>query len=153
MKQQTIEQRRAAYALGEINRLLQNTEMNRGEFRSYAKALPAMIHMNGLGQALAFCCAKGQGTGRGCEAYGSLYRIVGQWLTRDDQPLKPEAADENRPSNGRPDALQCITEVDMYHYRVAQAEALALMEWVRKFATAYMVDAGSTAAPAEGGGE
>ena len=31
-----------------------------------------------------------------------------------------------------------ITEADMHAYRVAQVEALLLLEWVKRFANAYM---------------
>lgn len=136
----TIEQQRAAYALAEIQTLLKDSKVNRKEFRSYANALPAMIHMNGLGQALAFCCAKG-------DTYGTLYGIVGKWLTRANQPLavnQPEEGESSvtQPTDSSSKVMENLTQVDMYHYRVAQAEAMALMEWVRKFAVAFMVDVG-----------
>ena len=121
---QTIEQRRAAFALNEINATLEDAATSqsfRKEFRSYASALPAIIHMNGLGQAAAFCCAKG-GT------YGELYNILSRWMISEGQPLA-----------GQKNLLTGITVSDMYHYRVAQAEALALLEWVKKFALAFMV--------------
>ena len=128
---QTIEQQRAAYALQEIHRLAE-TDVKRSELRSYSSALPAMIHTNGLGQALAFCRAKGQGNSG--TAYRKLYRLLSGWLTQDGQPLASlEAAGER-------DALTQLTRVDLEHYRVAQVEALALMEWVRKFAIAFLVD-------------
>ncbi len=124
MTQQTIEQRRAAFALKQVQDA-KRRGVNAGEFRSYAKALPAMIHMNGLGQASAFCRAKGQ-TSSG-KTYGELYQVLSRWLTSNGQPLA-----------GNDDLLEGITLKDMYRYRVAQAEALALMEWVRKFAVAFM---------------
>ncbi len=80
---QTIEQQRAAFALDEINAALEGpaaSQSFRKEFRSYGSALPAMIHMNGLGQAAAFCCAKG-GT------YGKLYDILSRWMISEGQPL------------------------------------------------------------------
>ncbi len=120
---QTIEQQRAAFALDEINAVLAKRGADkpfRKEFRSYASALPAMIHMNGLGQAAAFCRAKG-GT------YGKLYEILSKWMIRDGQPFQNDD-----------DLLVGITAADMYHYRVAQAEALALLEWLKKFALAFM---------------
>ncbi len=121
---QTIEQQRAAFALAEIENIRKKYGEDkpfRKEFRSYASALPAMIHMNGLGQAAAFCRAKG-GT------YGKLYHILCKWMIRPGQPFEREK-----------DLLAGITSKDMYHYRVAQAEALALLEWVKKFSLAFMV--------------
>lgn len=128
MKQQTIEQRRAAFALERIGKIKET--IKHGEFRSYSRALPAMIHTNGLGQAMAFCKSKAQS--KNGKTYGALYDILSDWLTRDGQPLSPSNAATSR------DLLECMAKVDMYYYRVAQAEALALMEWVRKFAVAFL---------------
>ena len=138
---QTIEQQRAAFALGEIRTLLDrrgDDKPFRKEFRSYASALPAMIHMNGLGQAAAFCRAKG-GT------YGQLYEILSRWMVRDGQPFQRDLGLETEHGLARlgddradDDLLAGIVSSDMYHYRVAQAEALALLGWVKKFALAFM---------------
>lgn len=128
---QTIEQERAAFALKEIQALVA-TDIKRSELRSYTSALPAMIHMNGLGQALAFCYAKSKG--RSGNAYGAIYGVLSGWLTKDGQPLAPAEANEAR------DALKRLTAVDLGLYRVAQIEALALMEWIRKFAIAFLID-------------
>ncbi len=120
---QTIEQQRAAFALTKIKTLKEHASDNsRKEFRSYASALPAMIHMNGLGQAAAFCRAKG-GT------YGKLYDMLSEWMVSKGQPFA-----------GQPTLLTGITAMDMYHYRVAQAEALALLQWIKKFALALMAE-------------
>lgn len=127
MKQKTIEQHRAAFALERIRQI--EGQVKHGEFRSYARALPAMIHMNGLGQAMAFCRSKGRTRKGDLTTYGRLYEIVSAWLTREGQPLGPSG-----------DLLERMAEVDMFRYRVAQAEALALMEWVRKFAVAFLED-------------
>ena len=130
---QTIEQERAAFALTKIHGL--GSEVKHKEFRSYASALPAMIHMNGLGQALAFCHAKG--SGKNGKAYEKLYEIVSDWLTKKGQPLEPAVGDS------RSDALTRLTVVALEHYRVAQVEALALMDWVRKFAISFLVESES----------
>ncbi len=139
MLQQTIEQRRAAYALGRVKGAVEPSgegkkpRVNVKEFRSYARALPAMIRMNGLGQAAAFCRAK-KGT------YGELYKILSGWLTRDGQPLA-----------GHGDLLEGMVASDMYRYRVSQAEALALMEWVRKLAVAFTPEAAENGDEGEAG--
>ena len=121
MPEQTIEQQRAAFALARINLILEQPEdlaFNK-EFRSYASSLPAMIHMNGLGQAAAFCAAKGK-------TYGKLYDIVSDWMIKEGQPFGPRPGDD--PEEEIENLLAGITARDIYHYRVAQAEALALLE-------------------------
>lgn len=128
---QTIQQKRAQFALEKITGALKhNPNLNKKEFNSYAAGLPAMIHMSGLGQAAAFYKAKG-GT------HKELYNLLSEWLTKKGQPYG-----YNRQDNGRPyeDLLVGITQENMHRYRLAQAEAQALMDWVKKFSSAYMTE-------------
>lgn len=119
--QQTMQQQRAAYALERVKAASGNSQTNhQKEYKSYASQLPAMIHMNGLGQAAAFFRAKG-GT------HLELYNVLSEWLCKEQQPY-----------NGCKDLLEGITTKDLHHYRLAQAEAQMLMDWVKKFAKAYM---------------
>jgi CRISPR-associated protein Cmr5 len=83
-----------------------------------ANGMPAMILMNGLGQTAAFYKSKG---GKHVE----LYKLLSTWL---EQPGKPYAGKE---------LLSGITNEDANTYRAAQAEALAYLQWVKKFAKAY----------------
>jgi CRISPR-associated protein Cmr5 len=92
------------------------------EYKSHASALPAMIHINGLGQAAAFYKSKG-GT------HKLIYDLLSEWLT--DKKY-------NQVYVGKGELIEAITAQDMHDYRLAQAEAQALMDWVKKFAKAYM---------------
>jgi CRISPR-associated protein Cmr5 len=56
-----------------------------------------------------------------------LYDLLSEWLTKPNQPYA-----------GKSDLITGITEENMHSYRLAQAEAQALMDWVKKFANAYM---------------
>lgn len=118
---QTIQQQRARYAMQAIGQA-KEAKVNQGEFKSYASALPAMIHMNGLGQAAAFFRMKG-GT------HEKLYSILSDWLCADGRVYGKDK-----------DLLEAIVNSDMHAYRLAQAEAQALMDWVKKFAKAFMQD-------------
>jgi CRISPR-associated protein Cmr5 len=84
-----------------------------------------MIQMNGLGQAVAFYRMKS----RDHEGYKKLYELLSEWLTKTGKPYEKYN-----------DLLEGITQSDMYTYRLAQAEALVLLDWVKKFAKAYCVD-------------
>ncbi len=117
--QQTMQQQRAKYALERVIEAAKDKEIH-SEYKSYASNLPAMIHMNGLGQAAAFFRAK-KGT------HLELYKVLSEWLCKDQQPYQ-----------GCKDLLEGITTKDLHHYRLAQAEAQMLMDWVKKFAKAYM---------------
>ena len=122
----TIQQQRAKFTLQRIQslpKLLKSEEQK--EFISYASGLPAMIHMNGLGQAMAFCKLKGKDR----KSYGQLYQLVSDWLCQSGQPY-----------DGQQHVLEGITQCDMAHYQIAQAEALVLMSWVKKFAKAFLAE-------------
>jgi len=121
---QTIQQQRAKFALEQVQSAANATDpkVNKAEYKSYASALPAMIHMNGLGQAAAFYKAQG-GT------HEMLYQLLSEWLIKSNQPYAGES-----------DLITAITNNDMHSYRLAQAGAQALMDWVKKFAKAYMTE-------------
>lgn len=141
---QTIQQQRAAYALKSIANDAKDIKhedpkrrINAEEYRSHAAALPAMIHINGLGQAAAFYRSKGG-------SHERLYRLLSAWLC-----AKAKTGDKTLDAlSGRggvypehADLLEAITSEDMHRYRLAQAESQALMDWVVKFAKAHMVPA------------
>lgn len=117
--EQTLSQRRAAFALQRVRDIKDQSFAK--EFRSHASGLPAMIQMNGFGQALAFLRSKPDN-----EAYQALYQTVSDWLRQEKQPY------ENQ------DALAGIVEKSMSTYRLAQNETMALLDWVKRFATAFI---------------
>ena len=122
---QLMQQKRAAYALEAIQqakRQIQAENLKEKEYKSYAMHFPTMIHTNGLGQAAAFFKSKGK-------AHELLYQLLSKWLIKDNQPFA-----------GKTNLLEGITQSDMKTYRLAQAEAQALMDWVKKFAKAYMTE-------------
>lgn len=121
---QTIQQQRAKYALYCVQEAAKDKAIHK-EYKSYASSLPAMIHMNGLGQAAAFFKSKGSNS----PAHSALYTLLSNWLCQADQPYA-----------GCANLLEGITTKNMHAYRLAQAEAQALMDWVKKFAKAFMTE-------------
>ncbi len=122
----TIQQQRAKFALERVESLSLDKVLNlegQKEFISYASGLPAMIHMNGLGQAMAFCKLKSKDR----DSYNQLYLLVSDWLCKPGQPYDTKS-----------NVLKGITECDRAQYQLAQAEALVLMSWVKKFAKAFL---------------
>lgn len=126
MPNQTLAQQRAADALAKVEQL--KTANNYGKYVSYAKALPATILTNGLGQAAATLLAQENKAGNEL-----LYQHLQAWLCRDS-----ERAPYPRAGN----LIKAITEYDENHYLLAQAEALAWLEWLKKFAVAFLKDEG-----------
>lgn len=121
---QTIQQKRAKYALCKVQEAIKDG-VNQKEYKAYAANFPAMIHINGLGQAAAFFKSQGN-------THEVLYQLLSDWLCGKVDYAKTQ------PLQGTNDLLDGITSKDMYHYQTAQAEAQALMDWVKKFAKAFM---------------
>ena len=143
---QTRSQQRAQHALRWIQEQEKKHDLkpeNKKKLRSYAASLPAMIQMNGLGQTAAFCRSKKE------TEYGLLYDTLSSWLIQGDQPCAPKEKD----SKTTWDLLQAIAQRDMGTYRAAQAEALAYLDWVKRFAQAYLTVPKSTAASQESASE
>ncbi len=125
---QTMQQKRAKYALDKVEEVKEkdSKDLNQKEYKSYAQNFPAMIRMNGLGQAAAYYLSKGSGE-KGNPAYNALYELLSDWMKKPGQPYA-----------GLDNLMIGITTKDMHHYRQAQAEALLLLDWIKKFAKAFI---------------
>lgn len=119
---QTIQQKRARHALQRVKSWV---PLNEGcKLKARSSELPFLIHANGLGQAAAFFKSKGSNDKDG---YSIVFSALQSWLT-----------EENCSFSGKPDLMQAIVEADLHTYRLAQAEAIQYMDWVKKFASAYL---------------
>ena len=121
----TIEQRRAADALSCVERLSAEPDEFRKRYRAYVDRLGPTIVMNGLGQALATeRAAAGAEPKNGRErAHRQLYDNLQNWLCRKEGGVYPSSGD----------LLQAIMAENESRYLHAQAEALAWLEWHKKF--------------------
>ncbi len=119
----TIEQERAANALGRVSELSSEIQSVKVRYRSYVDRLGPAIVMNGLGQALAteLAAAGSEPNNPEAKAHQYLYKSVQGWLCRDGGVYPPDT-----------DLLQVLMEKDEAHYVRAQAEALAWLEWHKK---------------------
>lgn len=118
----TMAQRRAKFALHQVLEITKNKdEKAKKEFKSFAAGAPAMILQNGFGQTLAFWLA------RDTDKHRALFGTVVKWLTEENSFLSQR------------DKFQFINDlysVEQEKYLTAQNEALALLEWVKRFASA-----------------
>lgn len=121
----SMEQDRAEFALTKIEAAEKHPGELPKEIRRHLNGLPALIRMNGLGQALAFFRMKGTGS-----SHELIYQMVGTWLCAKDSKGRIFTEDG--------DVLKAITRSDVQHYMAAQNEALALLEWLKKFAVAIL---------------
>ena len=138
----TREQRRAQHALQSVNQVrerLTNAGSNekeqkkakkfRDEYKSYAESLPANIVMNGLGQACAMLLAQAKGKSADQDAHRLLYDHLQDWLRG------PEQAAVYPPDQ---DLVKAVISHGQREYVRAQFESLAYLNWLKKFAQAYL---------------
>jgi CRISPR-associated protein Cmr5 len=125
---QTLQQERARHALNVVESWKKDPQSDndrKKKLKARTSELPFMIHANGLGQAAAFFKSKEPKGDK--DRYGVVLLALQDWL-----------AQPNRPFAGEPDLMRAIVEADLATYRLAQAEAMAYMDWVKKFASAYL---------------
>ena len=124
----TVGQLRAADALASVEELSSQGNDFKGRYRSYVDRLGPTIVMNGLGQALATERAAAGDKPKNIQerAHKRLYDTVQRWLCRDDGGIYPAGTD----------LLKSISTCDESRYLIAQAEALAWLEWHKKFCRA-----------------
>lgn len=128
---QTLAQRRAQHALERVQEHQERGPQAYGNYVSYVEALPATIVMNGLGQACAMLLAKAQGDL--ARPHGLLYSDLESWLCGRD-----EAAPFRGTTKNAYPLMHAITSADQNAYLRAQTEALAYLEWLKKFACAFL---------------
>lgn len=122
----SLAQRRAQHALAAITALAAQKPPDYGNYVSYVKALPANIRSLGLGQSLAFALSKCEGDLK--KPYGMLYAHVTGWICQ--RPTYPGATPKNFMEN--------LTGGTQTQYLHAQIEAMAYLEWLKKFAVAQL---------------
>ncbi len=121
----TLAQKRSAFALQRVREL----SGDRKKFGTFSQGLPAMILQNGFGHTLAFLLNKGtdkQGRLDNTKEHTQAFRILVAWL-RGQNILSGEAPDQ---------VMAQLSEMPQQEYLRAQEEALALWEWVKRYANA-----------------
>lgn len=109
---QSVSQKRARHALEAVQSWLDKDASAQKELKSYVTSMPAMILMSGFGQTCAFYKSKG---GNHALVLGALQ----SWLNRGD-------------------LMAFITQGSAQDYQIAQAESLEYLNWLKKFAKAYL---------------
>ncbi len=103
------------------------TKKRNREYAAYVKGLPATILMCGLGQAVAILQAKSRG--KRDDAHWLLYTDLQEWLCRSDS---------SAPYSGYSNLMEAITGGSRDSYIFAQEETMRWLEWLKKFATAFL---------------
>ncbi len=117
----SLSQQRSEFAL---SRLLDQSKNINKEYKNFVAGIPAMIIQNGFGQTMAFLLAKGE------SKHLLTFDMIKDWLVKNNlvQPENP-----NRTS-----LMLAISRMDQQTYLAVQEEALALLEWVKRYANALV---------------
>ncbi len=125
-RQRSLEQQRAKHAWEKVSQFKRQQPEKQKEMRSLASSAPASIQSNGLGQTLAFWRAKNEVHHR------ELYNALSDWLKTQIKQI------------GNGDALDWIIKnASSQEYRYATAEAMAYLNWYKRFAEAELEESKS----------
>ena len=112
MSLQTISQERAKHALAAVKGWEDKSPSDQKELKSYVVSMPAMILMSGFGQTCAFYKSKGKN-------HEVVLQALQDWLNKGD-------------------IISFITKASAQEYQLAEAESLEYLNWLKKFAKAYL---------------
>lgn len=125
----SLEQQRAADALKRTKDLEKETDEFKRRYRSYIDRIGPTILMNGLGQALATELASaGENRNTEQKAHKQVYESLELWLCNNRNGVYPPNSD----------LLDAIMNKEESLYLHAQAEALAWLQWHKKFCRAIL---------------
>jgi len=114
----TLEQERAQHAWSCVQDV--KDKPFAGDYRTIAVKVPSLIVTNGLGQTLAFLRSKPDR-----QHFQLLYRHLADWV--------------GRKVHADGDLLNwLVNEATSQQYRLATMEALALLQWLKRFAEAEL---------------
>ena len=120
-RQQTLDQERAKRAWENVKAV--KGQSYEADYGSLARRVPALVQTNGLGQTLAFLKAKGKNS----KAHQVLYEHLSDWVTGQMGWQKKLLAE--------------VVGRDTADYRRATTEAIAFLNWLKRFAEAELKEA------------
>lgn len=123
---QSLDQKRAEQALKDVNQVNDsNSDKFKSKYAGLARKTPASVQSSGLGQSLAFLRAKA-GQNR-TDEHWTMYVHISAWVIGQIRPAE------------KPDHfLEWVIEQDTSMYRRATAEAMAYLNWLKRFAEALL---------------
>lgn len=136
MNSRMLSNKRANFALQEVLALFEKQDADqKKDFKNFVAGAPAMIQQNGFGQALAFWLAKDQG--KGDTKYRRLFNMVVKWLSLKKDDVNNNIISTEAPQENYRTVMDELSGMDQRKYLDAQKEAMAVLEWIKRFAHAY----------------
>lgn len=116
----TKEQQRSAFALQQIEQVFGIPVDEK--IANFVVGVPTMVLANGLGQTLAFLLSKRK------DEHNNTCKILREWLGREMPVLKTQDTSA---------FLQALSRLEQRDYLHAQQEALALLQWLKRYSRAF----------------
>lgn len=126
----TLGQKRAAFALQEV---LHSKCGNPKEFKTFCAGAPAVILQNGFGQAVAFWYSKSKG--KEFDKHQVLLDMIMKWLCLRNGDVKNDFI---QPYRSIKELVMALSSMSQQEYLAVQGETLALLEWVKRYANAFL---------------
>jgi len=113
----TLNQERSEYTLKKV------LDIQGKDYSSFIAGTPSMILKNGFGHTLAFFLSKGK------EEHKFVFNLIQNWLI-DKEYI--DSIKDNR------DFMLKLSTINRKSYIEAQKETLLLLEWVKRYAQAFL---------------
>ncbi len=135
----TLVQKRAEYALGKVLAYLNNLNNTneKKEFKSFVSGLPAMILQNGFGLTMTFLLSKQDNKKQTKQK--EAFDEIKEWLISRSDLTKPIFQNLEQDKDNTK-FLKYLNEIEQKDYRMVQQEALSLLEWIKRYAAAFVLD-------------
>ncbi len=106
---------------------------DKDKYKTWLVKLPTHLHVNGLGQTVAFYLADGPGTPK-----AEICQWLEEWLLGQGGVYEKASSDERSSKKGKSLLIGRITGGNDSEYRRASAEARAFSLWLKRFAEAFL---------------
>lgn len=106
------------------------------EYKAYVKKIPMLIKTNGIAATLAFIKSKSESDeSKAGYAYKLIYQQITDWLKEQPIGIIPEELRER-------ELEYAILNLNSNNYRAVTNEALAFLNWLKRFADGLIEDKG-----------
>ena len=131
MEEKTVQQKRAKFALDSLNLTPENPKVSK-ELSQFIVGMPNMILSNGIGQTMAFLLSK-KSNAKQSDKTGKTFTILKEWLEQEMSRQFPKKSSDV-------EFIKHFNEISQSDYLQAQRECLRLVEWLKRYARAFVED-------------
>jgi len=144
-KLRTLDQKRSDFALKkvmEMNWKQSSNDDEKNEIKALTSSIPSMIKQMGIGLTMAFLLSKAgtsvkeSGSVNNKNKYRIVVNIIKEWLGYKSGDIDNSYLLGLNSNLSDEDFIKKLNDVDQFQYMTIQNEAIAIMEWVKKYTVA-----------------